>query len=151
MAQERVLLVVDEVISDADSRPDELEALLRQARQVYIVAPSLVSRLESLCSDLDDARCDAVERLNSVLDYLRGRGLTTQGDVGDEDPLQAIDDALADFPADVLILAMHSAEEEENWREDDVLERLRNRFPMPIIVFLVNRDRTLVRQMTTTQ
>lgn len=144
---ERVLIVVDEVICDADSQPDELVSRIRGASEVLVVAPCLTSRLESLCSDLDEARIEANERLHIVLDYLRERGLRPQGQIGDESPLLAIDDALAEFPADAIVLALH-AQEEENWREHDLLQRLRQRFSIPITVFLVAHDRTLLRQTT---
>lgn len=147
MAQERVLIVVDEVICDADSHPHELVSLITGASDVLIVAPCMASRLESLCSDVDSARLEADERLDIVLEYLRDSGLRPQGEIGDEDPLQAIDDALAEFAADSLVLALH-AREEENWREHALLERLRRRFSLPVTVFLVARDRTLLRQTT---
>ncbi len=148
MAQERVLIVVDEVICDADSHPDELVSLIQGASNVLIVAPCLTSRMESLCSDVDDARVEADERLDIVLDYLRGRGLKPTGEIGDENPLQAIDDALALFAADALVLALHALEE-ENWREHALVEHLHQRFSLPVTVFLVARDRTLLRQATT--
>ncbi len=148
MARERILIIMDEVICDADSHPDELVRVIEGASEILIVAPCMTSRLESLCSDLDEARVEADRRLDIVLDYFRQSGLNPQGEVGDENPLQAIDDALADFAADALVLALH-AHEEENWREHTLLERVRQRFNLPATVFLVAPDRTLVRQATT--
>lgn len=132
MPEGSVLVVVDDVLRRRDDVPAEIESTLQQAERVYVVAPALNSRLASLCGDDERARHDADERLHAVLDFLRtGEHVETSGgEIGDENPLQAIEDALIDFPADRIVLAVH-ARAEENWREHHLVERVRERIDLP--------------------
>jgi hypothetical protein len=139
MSQQRVLVVVDEVVARADDLAPEVESEMTGASELYVVAPALNSRLRSLVSDVDDARHRADDRLHRVVDFLRSEGCQAEPQVavGDEDPLQAIDDALAEFPADTLVVALH-AQEAENWREHHLAERLKDRLELPTTVVLVD-------------
>jgi GABA permease len=98
---------------------------------VLVVAPALNSRLRHWLSDVDEAVARAHERLDHAVAELRKRGITARGDVGDGDPLLAIADALALFPADGIVIATlppgHS-----NWIERRLIENARTRFDLPI-------------------
>jgi hypothetical protein len=72
---------------------------------VLVVAPALNSRLRRWASDEDRARRRAAERLRAYLDQLEKLGVHAEGRVGDADPLLAIADALAMFPADEIVIA----------------------------------------------
>jgi hypothetical protein len=72
---------------------------------VLVVAPALNSRLRRWASDEDRARRRAAERLRAYLDQLEKLGVHAEGRVGDTDPLLAIADALAMFPADEIVIA----------------------------------------------
>jgi hypothetical protein len=61
------------------------------------------------------------------------------GRVGDEDPLQAVSDALADFPADAVIISVHPSDE-ANWRERRLGEKVRARFGLPVTEMILDRD-----------
>jgi hypothetical protein len=74
-------------------------------RTVLVVAPALNSRIRRWASDEDRARRRAAERLRAHLDELERRGVHAEGRVGDADPLLAIADALATFPADEIVIA----------------------------------------------
>lgn len=138
MSQERVLLVVDEVIGRTDDVPPEVQSVVDEASEVYVVAPALNSRLHSLCSDDTRARHEADERLHEVMSFLRRVGMQSgTGEVGDEDPLTAIDDALAEFEADSLVVAVH-AHDRENWREHHLTSHLRDRFDLPLTLLTVD-------------
>src|SRR4051812_13794794 len=67
--------------------------------EVLVVVPALNSRLRHWLSDIDDAVARAHDRLEVALADLRARGVSARGEVGDANPLVAIDDALAHFPA----------------------------------------------------
>jgi hypothetical protein len=73
--------------------------------RLLVVAPALNSRLRRWASDEDRARRRAAERLSAHLEQLERRGLHAEGRVGDADPLLAIADALATFPADEIVIA----------------------------------------------
>ena len=82
--------------------------------RIRVVAPaSKVSRLEWLTNDEDRARVDAGERARTAADALDAEA---EPEVGDVDPVQAIEDALRTFPADEILLVV-PAEDEEHWLE----------------------------------
>ena len=58
-------------------------------------------------------------------------GFAAAGEVGDADPLQAIEDALRTFGADVIIISTHP-EGRSNWLERGVVSGARERFAVPI-------------------
>src|SRR5262249_12265546 len=69
---------------------------------VLVVAPALNSRLRHWLSDDGVARGRASDRVASFVAGLERRGVRAEGRVGDADPMQAIADALAIFPADEI-------------------------------------------------
>ena len=58
---------------------------------------------------------------------MRAAGIDARGEVGDGDPLQAIEDALRTFAPDELVISTHP-EGRSNWLERGVVERARERF-----------------------
>jgi hypothetical protein len=96
-----------------------------------VVAPALNSRLRHWVSDVDPAIAAAGERLDRALANLAERGVVAGGEVGDSDPLLAIDDALADFQATEIVLSTHPAGR-SNWLEKNLPRRAAQRFDLPI-------------------
>jgi hypothetical protein len=86
------------------------------AADVLVVAPALNSRLRHWLSDVDEALARAQERLDLAITALRRRGVIVRGEIGDADPLLAIADALASFPADEIVIATLPAGQ-SNWIE----------------------------------
>jgi hypothetical protein len=70
-----------------------------------------------------------------------------RGQIGDEDPLQAVADVLAVFPAGALILAVH-APGVANWRDPD--PRYRNP-PRPDRKPVRSLARSLISHLTPTE
>jgi hypothetical protein len=62
-----------------------------------------------------------------VVDGLHAVGIDARGRIGDDDPVQALGDALAEFPA-VEVLVVTSAD--THWLEDDLFERARQLVPV---------------------
>ena len=58
-------------------------------------------------------------------------GVEARGEVGDGDPLQAMEDALRTFGADEIVISTHP-EGRSNWLERRVVEHARERFAVPI-------------------
>ena len=76
--------------------------------KVHVVSPALNSPLRHLASDEDPARAAAQERLER--EPRRAEGGTAsrpRGEVGDGDPLQAMEDALRTFGADEIVISTH--------------------------------------------
>lgn len=126
----RVVVVAD----DACTGPLLARAVVAHAAgrrlEVLVVAPALGSRVSRWTGD-DHAREEASRALADTLGALEGAGISASGEVGAEDPIEAADDALREFPADELVFATHS-EAEANWLEQDVLEVARARYDVPV-------------------
>jgi hypothetical protein len=137
--ERRILVVANETVGGA--------ALLEEVRRrsdgvhgrVRVVAPALNSPLRHLASDEDAARAAAQERLDASLARLRGGGIDASGEVGDADPLQAIEDALRTFGADELIVSTHP-EGRSHWLERNVVSLARERFAVPVTHVVVDLD-----------
>ncbi|MFX6023351.1 hypothetical protein ABTF26_20165, partial [Acinetobacter baumannii] len=69
--------------------------------EVTLVAPAVQqSPLKFWVSDADGAIARAQQVSQASVEELEADGITAHGDTGEADPLQAIEDALATFPAD---------------------------------------------------
>jgi hypothetical protein len=145
MAAKRVLIIANEAVADRPAGvPEVVRNQVLEAEEVRVVAPTLTSRLQSWVSDIDGAASDADERMQAIVGSIGESGQpATRGLVGDEDPFQAVADALAEFPADALILAVH-APDAANWRERRFAEKVRARFDLPVTEMLLDRDGRVV-------
>jgi hypothetical protein len=132
----RVLVVTNEVLSDANEVPEAIRPLLDEAEEIYVIAPALTTWLQWVATDVDRARVSADERLHTVFDHMYAGGMAPTGTVGDENQVTAIADALANFDADLIVLRLHApGSESENWREHRIAEQVRGHFDLPTIVF----------------
>jgi hypothetical protein len=108
-----VLLVALDPLSEEEIR-DAIAA--RQAADdvtVHVVAPAAnIGPLQWLMGDEDEARAEAEELADQAADAVEPE-VPTETEVGDRDPLVAVEDALADFPADEIVLAGPADEKTE--------------------------------------
>lgn len=119
--------------------PDVLEEVRRRATdgEVLVVAPALNRRLAHYVSDTDAAVRAARERLDRAIGWLVEAGIEARGEVGDADPVLAIEDALAGFPATEIVISTHPPDR-SNWLEKDIVRRAGECSGLPI-VHLVSR------------
>jgi hypothetical protein len=108
--------------------------------EVLVVAPALSSHVRYWTSDIDGARAAAAERLEASLAALAAVGIEARGEIGDSDPLQAIEDGLRTFGADEVIVSTHPPGR-SNWLERDVVGKARERFDVPITHVVVDLER----------
>jgi len=113
------------IIALDSSAPDDLPDA-----DVLVVAPALNAWLRRWMSDEDDARRRAEERAAALVQDLERRGIHADSRVGDADPVQAIADALATFPADEIMIA--GAPEHPTRRDAELASRASRRFALPI-------------------
>ncbi len=99
--------------------------------EVLVVAPALNGRLAHYVSDVDRAEAAAEQRVSGAVQRLRDRGLVARGEIGDAHPFTAIDDALAVFAADELIIATHPPGE-SHWLEKGLFDRARAELDLPV-------------------
>ena len=95
------------------------------------MVPALNSAIRHWTSDEDGARTAAQERLDRSIARLAQEGIAARGEVGDADPLQAMEDALRTFGADEVIISTHP-EGRSHWLERGVVTGARERFALPI-------------------
>jgi hypothetical protein len=137
--ERRILVIANETVGG-----EELLAILRRKsegvnEQVLVVCPALNSQVRTWASDEDGARAAAQQRLDASLARLRQDGVHAQGEVGDGDPLQAIEDALRTFGADEIVISTHP-EGRSNWLERNVVGSARDRFDVPITHVVVDLE-----------
>jgi hypothetical protein len=129
--ERRILVVGDETLADERL----LEAVERAAAghrgRVLVVCPALTPPARHWASDVDGARAQSEQWLGESLSGLRAAGIEAKGEIGDEDPLQAIEDALRTFGADEIIVST-LPEGSSSRLERGVVERARERFALPI-------------------
>jgi hypothetical protein len=128
-------------ISDARTHLAALaERLGGGVEEIFVVAPALPeSRLDLMMGAVDEAIPPARERLEETLDSLRQAGLKADGEVGDPDPIQAMNDEVIKFAPDQIILVAHT-EEEGSPVEKGLLEQAERDFDPPVLELVVTRD-----------
>lgn len=135
----RILVVANETVGG----PELLSEIRRRSgdrtARVFVVCPALNTPLRTWTSDEDDARAAAQRRLDDSLASMRSVGLQAGGEIGDGDPVQAIEDALRTFRPDELIVSTHPPGRSE-WLERGVIERVRERFALPLTHVVVDLD-----------
>jgi hypothetical protein len=137
--EKRILVVANETVGGRKLRELIHERSEGVREDVLVVSPALNSPLRTWTSDEDAARAAAQKRLDASLGRLREAGINAHGEVGDGDPLQAIEDALRTFGADEVIVSTHP-EGRSNWLERGVVEGARERFAVPITHVVVDLD-----------
>ncbi|MFL6029240.1 MAG: hypothetical protein ACJ74D_04320 [Gaiellaceae bacterium] len=135
--ERRILVVANETVGGHVLRSTILEKSLDVREEVLVVTPALNSPLRHWVSDEDGARAAAQQRLDESLAKLADAGVQARGEVGDGDPLQAMEDALRTFGADEIIISTHP-EGRSNWLERGVVEKARERFAVPITHVVVD-------------
>jgi hypothetical protein len=139
MAAKNILIITNEVVANPSGVPDEIANQVRDAEAVRVIAPALTSRLHSWVSDIDADYRQANERMRMLVSGIEPASPAVSGRVGDEDPLQAVADALVEFPADALIIGVHPADD-ANWRERRFGKKVRERFGLPVTEVTLDRD-----------
>jgi hypothetical protein len=137
--ERRILVIANETVGGATLRDRIRERSEGVRAEVLVVAPALNSPIRHWASDEDGARALADARLQESLSLLRSGGVSARGEVGDSEPLQAIEDALRTFGADEIIISTHP-EGRSQWLERGVVSAARERFAVPITHVVVDLD-----------
>jgi hypothetical protein len=135
----RILVVANETVGGEALR-EQIERRGEGRRaHVLVVSPALNSPIRHWASDEDPARAEARKRLETSLQRLRESGIEARGEVGDADPLQAIEDAVRTFGPDEIIISTHP-EGRSHWLERGVVTGARERFAVPITHVVVDLE-----------
>ena len=137
--ERRILVVANETVAGGALR-DAIKAAAEGARaNVLVVSPALNTKLKHWTSDEDQARAAAEERLARSCRELERLGINARGEVGDADPLQAIEDAQRTFGAEMIIISTHP-QGRSNWLERGVVSGARERFSVLITHVVVDLE-----------
>jgi hypothetical protein len=124
------LLVLTPEPVDADmlraTLGDEVEGA-----EVLVVSPATnQSPVAFWVSDPDEAIHEAEVAQEETVERLEEEGIDAAGDTGESEPALAIQDALATFPADRIVIFSHAGE--KDYREEAGLEDAEERFGLPV-------------------
>jgi nucleotide-binding universal stress UspA family protein len=101
--------------------------------EVMVVSPALTgSPLRFWVSDADDAIAHAGETAEETVERLDEEGIDAAGDTGESDPMQALEDALASYDADRIVIFTHP-DDERDYLEDGFVEEAEQRLGRPVI------------------
>jgi hypothetical protein len=132
------LLVVTPEPVDADFLREALGEDVRGA-EVLVVSPATNrSKVAFWVSDPDEAISEAQTAEVDTVERLEEDGVDAAGQVGESEPAQAIEDALATFPADRIVIFSHP-EGDRDYREDEGLADAEARWNVPVTHALISR------------
>jgi hypothetical protein len=137
--ERRILVIANETVGGETLREEIRRRSEGYEEHVLVVCPALNSPIRHWASDEDRARAAAQERLGRSLARLAEAGIEARGEVGDSEPLQAMEDALRTFGADEIIISTHP-EGRSNWLEKGVVRGARERFAVPITHVVVDLE-----------
>jgi hypothetical protein len=102
------------------------------AARVLVVSPALnESPLAFWMSDSDEAIADAEEAGAKTAVGLREAGVAANSTTGEGEPLLALQDALATFPADRIVIFAREGDD-QRYREDDLRGAAERKFSVPV-------------------
>jgi len=133
-----ILVVASEKLAGEELR-NELRTAGGASVELDVLAPILASRSHYWASDVDRELEEARARLEASLAWAAEQGLAAKGEVGDPDPLVAIEDELRDFGADEVIIATHPRER-TSWLARRMLGHLQRELDVPVREIAVAGD-----------
>jgi hypothetical protein len=136
----RIVVVANETMSGRALRNEISRRSRGERTELRVVVPALNSKIRHWTSDEDHARANAQRNLERLLTSLREEGFDARGDIGDADPVQAMEDELRLFPANEAIISTHPRGR-SNWLEQDVVARAQERFDLPVTHVVVDLER----------
>jgi GABA permease len=128
----RVLVVATETV-DAKELLKELRQLRNEAVATYHVCMP-VRPLQTGQGPVWSAKASGIaaqSRLDNVLEILCREGLHAEGDLGDHRPMQAMDDAVAAFKPNLIVISTHPLDQSP-WLKQNIVEQARTKYGMAI-------------------
>ena len=127
----KILALVSEPIS-GDVLKSAVGSEDAEDAEVLVVAPALnESKARFWASDADASIERAEDVAEESVERMDEEGMDAAGDTGESDPLLALQDALATFAADEIVLCTHSGGE-INWLEEGLVDEAKERFDPPV-------------------
>ena len=130
-SRRRVLVVVDEACTSPNLCAGVREYAGSGPIEALVIAPAHGSAATQWYVDEEAARADATWRLRASVACLARGDIRADGRLADPDPVQAIADALHDFPADEILI-ITAPQRPSTWLHQNVVDRVRRNFERPI-------------------
>jgi hypothetical protein len=110
-----------------------------EGAEVLVVSPATnQSKLAFWVSDPDQAIAEAQTAEEETVERLEEAGVDAAGDTGESEPAVALQDALATFPADRIVIFSHP-EGDRDYRENAGLADIEARLGVPVTHALISR------------
>ncbi len=110
-----------------------------EGAEVLVISPATNrSKLAFWVSDPDEAIHEAEIAQTETVEHLEEAGVDAAGDTGESEPALALQDALATFAADRIVIFSHP-EGDRDYREDDGLADAEQRFGVPVTHAIISR------------
>lgn len=137
----RLLVVADSACASSKVCSRVMDREAADHADVLVVAPVLLSPLRYATDDDAEAWRDAENRARETAELLRRMGARARGEVGADNPLEAIHDSLALFHADEIIVVT-APEDRLNWLEEGLVESAARTTGLPVKHVTVEADTT---------
>jgi hypothetical protein len=136
----RLLVVVAQAARGDELRRRLLGVSRGRRLELCLLAPAFAaSGLEYVASDVDRGIRRALDRLDRSLAEMSWMQVAAaRGEVGEADPMLAIDSALVSFEADEIVLVPSA--ERDQFAEKELFERVRDRFELPVWEIELSED-----------
>jgi GABA permease len=135
--ERRILVVANETVGGEELLSAISTLALSEKSRFLVVCPALNSRLRTYTSDEDPAREAAQQRLDETLARLSAVGIEASGEIGDGDPLVAIDDAVRTFGPVEIVISTHPPGR-SNWLERGIVDSVRARYDVEVTHVVVD-------------
>jgi hypothetical protein len=109
-----------------------------EGAEVLVISPATNrSKVAFWVSDSDEAIAEAETAQQETVERLEEEGVDAAGDTGESEPEVAIQDALATFPADRILVFSHP---DLDYREEHGLDDAEERFGVPVTHAQISRE-----------
>jgi nucleotide-binding universal stress UspA family protein len=135
--ERRILVIANETVGGEELLSAISTLALSEKSRFLVVCPALNSRLRTYTSDEDPAREAAQQRLDETLARLASVGIEASGEIGDGDPLVAIDDAVRTFGPAEIVISTHPPGR-SNWLERGIVDSVRARYEVEVTHVVVD-------------
>lgn len=136
----RLLVVANQTVGGRALLEEIANRCRGRESEILVVTPALAgSRAAHWASDLDEGMELARQRMELSLQAIDEAGMRARGTVGDSDPNVAIEDALARFPADEILISTHPPDR-SRWLERGVVSRAKDEIALPVSHVIVDLD-----------
>jgi hypothetical protein len=110
-----------------------------EGAEVLVISPATNrSKVAFWVSDPDEAIAEADAAQQETVERLGEEGIDAAGDTGESEPDVAIQDALATFAADRIVIFSHP-ESDRDYREENGVEAAEERFGVPVTHAVIGR------------